>query len=230
MIPVCFNPVQCSQCLGLFLQREHSRNQQEEREGNKKVKAGPKDKMGWRRNINRPDSTNRGGVHSTGVPTGKVRLFPPKHQRCGSSTSYLRFREGVTCTKGLRMRREWRPRRRGAWPHDRLHQHQVTSPVREGDVCEAVECAGHNCQTQARVPREFQRDISGSSFPPHPQWRFDASFLNRFRTYLRTHACRQSSDVGQPPAQQRHARHGRQLTHAKRNVLAATSLRLHPPS
>lgn len=54
-------------------------------------------------------------------------------------------------------------------------------------VCEAVECAGHNCQTQARVPREFQRDISGSSFPPHPQWRFDASFLDRFRT-ARTHA------------------------------------------
>lgn len=97
-------------------------------------------------------------------------------------------------------------------------------------VCEAVECAGHNCQTQARVPREFQRDISGSGFPPHPQWRFDASFLDRFRT-LRMHACRQSSDVGQPPAQQRHARHGRrQLTHAKRNALAATSLRLHPPS
>jgi hypothetical protein len=37
------NPVRCSNCLGLFLKGGHSRKQREEREGNKKVKAGPKD-------------------------------------------------------------------------------------------------------------------------------------------------------------------------------------------
>ena len=36
--------------------------------------------------------------------------YSPSISVCGSSTSYLRFRKGVTCTKGLRMRREWRPR------------------------------------------------------------------------------------------------------------------------
>jgi hypothetical protein len=71
--------------------------------------------MERRRKINRPESWSP--LH-WGPHRQEARLFPPKHQRCGSSTSYLRFCEGVTCTKGLVMRREWCPRRRGAWPHD----------------------------------------------------------------------------------------------------------------
>ena len=50
--------------------------------------------------------------------------YSPSISVCGSSTSYLRFRKGVTCTKGLRMRREWRPR-----STRRLATRRLTPPV-----------------------------------------------------------------------------------------------------
>ena len=117
------------------------------------MKAGPKDNIRWRRKINRPESwsTLHWGPHRA------RQDYSPSISVCGSSTSYLRFCEGVTCTKGLVMRREWRPRstRRLATrltPPASDHQAAWVVVVSMSSVRVIPRCS--NCQTQARVPSE----------------------------------------------------------------------------
>jgi hypothetical protein len=181
-MPVDSRPDQFQEVSGRTRQRNHSRRSDRGGKRKPESQAGPTDSMNG-------GATSKTGIAwsvSTGppgVPTRAIhqrtKVLFPQHGRSGSSTSYLRFPKHslLACTKGWRMRVEWRPRSTRRLATRRSSPQALVTVDRCGQ--QARRAAG--CASECRDSRVYmswclrpvmtwhvpaiEGQISGSSFP-----------------------------------------------------------------